>query len=95
MGRGDYPARLGEERHERLAKLAAERGCSMNQLLCEAVDLVLSGEGISSSGAVRQALAQLAAVARQLGQGFVLVPASEAGDQTWSDIVNGQGRNES
>ena len=89
--KGNFPARLGEERHERLAKLAAERAVSMNQLLCEAVDLLLEGGGMPSSEARQAVLDEIAGLLPRLRQGFILVPGTEAPaiaePGSWSSVL--------
>jgi hypothetical protein len=89
MRKGNFLARLGEERHAKLAQAAGERGTSVNQLVCDAVDLMLEGGGMSSSEARKAVLAELADVLPRLAQGFVLVPSAEAGSNTWADLMNG------
>jgi len=90
---GNFLARLGEKRRERLAKLAAERGVSVNQLLCEAADLLLEGGGMPSSEARKAVLDELAGVLPRLRQGYVLMPSAEvpdaAGPGSWSRLMNG------
>lgn len=80
---------MGEERCEELAKLAGARGVSMNQLLCEAVDLLLEGGGMTSSEARETVLEELARVLPLLRRGFVLVPGAEAGSNTWANLMDG------
>lgn len=89
MGTGRFLARLGEERCEELAKLAGARGVSMNQLLCEAVDLMLEGGGMTSSEARASVLKELAHVLPLMQKGFVLVPGAEAGSNTWANLMDG------
>lgn len=89
MGAGRFLARLGPERHEKLAKAAGARGVSVNQLVCEAVDQLLEGGGVSSSEARKAALAELASVLPLLQRGFVLVPTAEADSNTWTGLMNG------
>lgn len=89
--KGNFLARLGEERHERAAKLAAERAISVNQLICEAVDLLLEGGEVPSSGARKAVLAEIADIASRLRAGFTLVPSAEApGSGSWSEFMDGE-----
>jgi HicB family len=88
MGRGDFLARLGEERREKLAAKAAKLGVSMNQLLCEGVDIMLEGEGMSRSEARKEVLAEISAVVAKLGQGHVLVPAAEGLPASWDGMMD-------
>nr|BAL55714.1 HicB family protein [uncultured Gammaproteobacteria bacterium] len=39
--RGSFNVRIGPDRHRRLASEAKRRRCSLNELVCEAVDLLL------------------------------------------------------
>lgn len=89
MGTGRLLARLGEERYNELAKLAGARGVSMNQLVCDAVDLMLEGGGMPSSEAREAVLKELAHVLPLLQRGFVLVPGAEAGSNTWANLMDG------
>jgi len=88
MGRGDFLARLGEERREELAAKAAKLGVSMNQLLCEGVDIMLEGEGMSRSEARKEVLAEISDVVAKLGGGYVLVPAAEGLPSSWDGMMD-------
>jgi hypothetical protein len=88
MGRGDYLARLGEERREKLAAKAAQLGCSMNALLCEGVDIMLEGEGMSRSEARKLVLAELSEALPKLARGFVLVPGAEVPGSSWDGLMD-------
>lgn len=88
MGRREFLLRVDEDDLEAARKAAAEEGLSVNAWLCQAVQEKLTAGHQSRPADYREALQFLADTASKLGNGFVLVPGSEAPGSPWDQLMN-------
>lgn len=88
MGRREFLLRAEEDDLEAARKAAAEAGLSMNAWLCQAMQEKLAAEHQPRPADYREALQFLSDTASKLGNGFVLVPGSEAPGSDWDRLMN-------